>query len=171
MYLNDRSSFSIVNMHTMKILTILMSFFTGGYAPPPYFASVANKVLQLKGKAQFSDVNVAAIMALEQQVKRIMGSDPSMDLNVTELRDKSDSELLGVLLLAVLGNFTTAAGSSWHQPCSLVVDPLTGGVVAVTPPVVSTLALKVVVILLIVVQFRQWIREEHGKKPEPRKGA
>lgn len=139
-------------------------------APPPYFASVANKVLQLKGKVQFSDLNVAAIGALEQQVKRIMGSDPSMDMNVTELRDKPDSDLLAILLLAVLGNFTTAAGSAWHQPCSLVIDPLTGGVEAITPPVVSTLALKVVVVLLIAVQFRQWIREEHAKKPEQRKG-
>ena len=138
--------------------------FTG---TPPYFASVANKVLQMKGKVQFSDLNVAAISTLEQQVKRIMGSDPSTDMNVTKLREKSDADLLAILLMAVLGNFTTAAGASWHQPCSLVIDPLTGRVEAVTPPVVSAIALKVVVVLLIAVQFRQWVRDEHAKKPEP----
>ena len=156
--------------YTKTILSIFIYILPYTSAPPPYFASVANKVLQLKGKVQFSDLNVVSIGILEQQVKRIMGSDPSKDMNVTELRDKSDSDLLAILLLAVLGNFTTAAGSSWRQPCSLVIDPLTGMVEAVTPPIVSTLALKVVVVLLIAVQFRQWIREENTKKIEPRKG-
>jgi hypothetical protein len=127
---------------------------------PAYFASVANQALRLKGGASFGgDMSVRAALELEQQVKRVMGADPAQDLNVSALRDSPDTELLRILFLAMLGNFTSAAGAEWHQPCKLVVSPETGLVTLHDPPPLASLAQKAVVILLIAVQIRQWVLE------------
>lgn len=129
-------------------------------ATPEYFASVANEALRLQGGVLLGgDMHVNAVLELEQQVKRVMGADPALDLNVSALRDRPDPELLRILFLAVLGNFTSAASPQWSQPCRLVVDPATG-LVALhdTPPPVSV-ALKVVVVLLVAVQMQRRIAE------------
>lgn len=129
-------------------------------AAPAYFSTVANQVLRMQGGSRLGgDLNVHAIYQLEQQVKRIMGSDPSQGLNVSALRDAPDTELLRVLFLAVLGNFTSAAAADWNRPCSLVVNPMTGLVQTENPPQTETLALKVVLVLLVAVQLRQWVTE------------
>ena len=134
-------------------------------ATPAYFASVANQALRLKGGASFGgDLSVRAALELEQQVKRVMGADPALDLNVSALRDRPDTELLRILFLAVLGNFTSAAGAGWHQPCSLVVSPETGLVALHEPPPLASLAQKAVVVLLIAVQVRQWVLEARAAR-------
>jgi hypothetical protein len=93
-----------------------------------------------------------------------MGADPASDLNVSALRDKPDPELLRVLFLAVLGNFTTAAASAWQQPCSLVVDPRTGLVALQEPPALASLAQKVVLMLLVALQLKQFVDEVRLKR-------
>jgi hypothetical protein len=129
-------------------------------AAPDYFASVANQALRLEGGAVLGrDLGVRAVTELEQQVKRVLGADPSQELNVSSVRELSDPELLRLLFLAVMGNFTSAAGASWQQPCSLVVDTHSGLVRAQDVPPIASLALKVVVILLVAVQFKQWVAE------------
>jgi hypothetical protein len=142
-------------------------------AAPAYFASVANQVLKLRGGASLGpDLSVQAVGALEQQVKRVLGDDPSQPLNVSSLRARSDPELLRVLLLAVLGNFTSAAGDAWQRPCSLVVDPRTGLVALDDTPALASLAQKVVLMLLVAVQFKQWVEDVRAKRQgHDRKGA
>lgn len=136
-------------------------------ATPAYFASVANQALRLKGGAALGpDLTVQAVGALEQQVKRVLGDDSSLPLNVSSLRARSDPELLRVLLLAVLGNFTSAAGDGWQRPCGLVVDPRTGLVALEDTPALASLAQKVVLILLVAVQFKQWVEEVRAKRTE-----
>ena len=100
-----------------------------------------------------------AVATLEQQVKRVMGADPALDLNVSALRDRPDPELLRILFLAVLGNFTSAGAPEWNQPCSLVVDPTTGLVALHEAPQNESLALKVVVILLVAVEMQRKLAE------------
>jgi hypothetical protein len=143
-------------------------------AAPEYFASVANQALRLEGGAVLGkDLGVRAVTELEQQVKRVMGADPSLELNVSAVRGLSDPELLRLLFLAVLGNFTSAAGAGWQQPCSLVVDTHTGLVRVQDLQPVASLALKVVVTLLVAVQFKQWVAEVRAKQqavPEDQKG-
>jgi hypothetical protein len=109
--------------------------------------------------AEGGELNIQAVTELETQVKRVMAADPATDLNVSALRDRPDPELLRILLLAVLGNFSSAAAADWNRPCSLVVDPETGQVALQMPPPVASLALKVVLVLLVAVQIRQWVRE------------
>jgi hypothetical protein len=156
-------------------------------ATPEYFVRVANQALRMDGGALLGgDLQVQAVSALEQQVKRVMGADPGSVLNVSSLRDSPDPELLRILFLAVLGNFTSAAISSdWGQPCQLVVDTHTGAIKVKEQPPVASLALKVVVALLVAVQFKQWVMEvrasqaakviphavvQHGEVPGKGKG-
>lgn len=148
-------------------------------ATPAYFASVANQVLRLQGGARLTEgeLQAQAVVELEKQVKRVMGANPSADLNVSALRSHTDPDLLRILLLAMLGNFTTAAGAGWNRPCDLVVDPENGRVTLQNAPPLESLALKVVLVLLVAVQVRQWVRESttRGQEPErplqPRKGV
>ena len=137
-------------------------------ATPAYFASVANQALKMQGGARFgADLSLQAVRELEVQVKRVMGADPAGVLNVTALRDRPDPELLRVLFLAVLGNFTSAAGSgAWERPCSLVVDPRTGLVGLEEPPALASLAQKVVLMLLVAVQFKHWVEEVRARRPK-----
>jgi hypothetical protein len=129
-------------------------------ATPAYFASVANQALRLRGGAVFGpDLSLSAVSELEQQVKRVMGVDPSHPLNVSALRDQDDPELLRILFLAVLGNFTSLAADQWQAPCSLVLDPRTGRFTVEDQPSLPSLALKVIVMLLVAVQFKQWLDE------------
>lgn len=134
-------------------------------ATPAYFAAVANQVLRLQGGPRLTEgeLKVQAVVELEKQVKRVMGVDPGADLNVSALRSQTDPELLRILLLAMLGNFTSAAGASWNRPCDLVVDPESGRVALQNPPPLESLALKVVLVLLVAVQVRQWVRESTAR--------
>ena len=159
-------------------LWLLSTACAGVLATPAYFSTVANQALRLQGGARLGgDLNVRAVLELEQQVKRVMGGDPAGELNVSALRDRPDPELLRILFLAVLGNFTSAAGAGWAQPCRLAVNPETGQVVLEEPPPLASLALKVVLVILIAVQVRQWItdtRTQHELEralPSQRKGV
>jgi hypothetical protein len=135
------------------------------HATPSYFATIANQALKLKGGATLgTDLSVTAVLELEQQVKRVMGADPAQELNVSSLRSRPDTELLRILFLAVLGNFTSGAGSNWQQPCSLVVDTRTGLVGLEETPALASLAQKVVLMLLVAVQFKQWVEEVRANR-------
>ncbi len=137
---------------------MLALLFDVAHAAPDYFASVANKALRIQGNAQLSqDTNSEVILALEQQVKRVMGADPTLPLNVSSIRDREDPELLRILFLAVIGNFTSAASAEWSQPCALVINAETGGVELKEFAQTESLALKVVVVLLVVVQLHRKI--------------
>jgi hypothetical protein len=123
---------------------------------PSYFADVANSCLRMRGGVQLGALDTVPIARLEQQVKRVMGADPSLPLNVSGVLDMAEPDLLRVLLLAVLGNFTTAAASGWQQPCALEVDPLAGSFVRRADDGLEGTALRVVVILLMLVEFGRW---------------
>jgi hypothetical protein len=101
-------------------------------------------------------LDTVPIARLEQQVKRVMGADPSLPLNVSGVLDMAEPDLLRVLLLAVLGHFTTAAASGWQQPCALEEDPLAGSFVRRADDGLEGTALRVVVILLMLVEFGRW---------------
>lgn len=130
----------------------------------PYFSTVANQVLRMKGGSRLrdtgpSEMNLRAVSALEQQVKRVLAADPSSPLNVSILRDRPDTELLRILFLAMLGNYTSAAAAEWNRPCSLVIDPETGRITPDSPVPLASLALKVILVLLVAVQLKKWVQE------------
>lgn len=93
-----------------------------------------------------------------------MGVDPSLPLNVSVARELPEPELLRLLLLAVVGNFTTGAADDWQQPCALSMDPRTGLWSARAPEALASLAQKVVLILLVAAQFKLWVEEARAAK-------
>lgn len=105
------------------------------------------------------------------QVKRVLGSDPALPLNVSTLRELPDPELLRVLLLAVVGNFTTAAADDWQQPCSVSLDPHTGLWFSREQADLASLAQKVILMLLVAAQFKLWVEEARTGKKSEQKGS
>ena len=151
---------------------LMLAWIASVTATPEYFASVANQALRLQGGVLLGgDMHVQAVLELEQQVKRVMGADPALDLNVSALRDRPDTELLRILFLAMLGNYTSAASPEWNQPCRLVVDPMTGQVAMKDSPPAVSMALKVVVILLVAVQMQRKMAETQAKPAVIERGA
>ena len=153
------------NVSRVLVCLLFSLLTTVSSAAPPYFGVVANQVLRLQGGMSLGgDMQLQAVAQLEQQVKRVMGADPSLELNVSALRDRPDPELLKILFLAVLGNFTSAAGAEWGQSCSLVIDPLTGLVTPRDQPPMGSTAIKVVLILLVAVQVKHWVLQRHERQ-------
>jgi hypothetical protein len=134
--------------------------------PPAPLISVANEVYLVQGGAKLSESNTRVAFALEQQVKRVAAMDPALDFNVTVIRELPDRDLLRILLLAVLGNFTTAQGGTWGKPCSLSIDQQTGSVQIHDTAGEDTAALKVLLVLLCLIQIRQWVLEDRNAKKE-----
>ena len=132
----------------------------------PSLISVANEVYMVQGGAKLSESNTKVAFSLEQQVKRIAAMDPSLDFNVTMIRELPDKDIMRILLLAVLGNFTTAQGGSWAKPCSLSIDKNTGNVQIHDTAGQDTAALKVLLVLLCLIQIRQWVLDEKNSKKE-----
>jgi hypothetical protein len=148
----------------MRLRVLLAAAVLSVGATPDYFASVANQALRLQGGALLGgDLHVQAVTELEQQVKRVMGADPSLPLNVSALRDRPDPELLRILFLSVLGNFTSAAAPDWNQACRLVVDPTTGRVALQEAPLTVSISLKVVVVLLVAAQMLRKMADAQQK--------
>lgn len=141
--------------HILLLFCTILSICASS-TPPDAFATVANAVILTKGGARFSYRDVTALSSLEQQAKRVMGANPAEPLNITELRDASDDLLLKMLLLATIGNYTTAAAARGLLTCSIVMDPSSGLFSELNTASTSPIALKVVLVLLVAVQVRQW---------------
>jgi len=156
-------------------LALCLAALSCASATPPYFASVANGALRIKGDAVLGPLDTVPIDRLEQQVKRVMGADPSLPLNMSQVAGLPEQALLRILLLAVIGNFTSSAAAAWQQPCSLVVDPSDGSFVLDGGPGRDAQAIKAVVILLLIVQFAVWaqtaLREATKTGQAPQKAA
>jgi hypothetical protein len=101
-------------------------------------------------------LDTAPILRLEQQVKRVMAADPSLPLNVSAALALPEEAMLKILLLAVLGNFTSSAAASWQQPCSILLDPADGRFVRADGGSLENSALRVVVLLLMLIEFGRW---------------
>ena len=95
-----------------------------------------------------------------QQVKRVIGADPRLDLNVSAIRELGDAALLRLALQAVLGNFTAGAGPGWQQACTVVVEPATGELVVQAASAATDMALRVLVIALCGLHFKRWVEDE-----------
>jgi hypothetical protein len=148
-----------------RVLALLFLACVPCAGTPSYFSAVANQALRIKGDARFgTDLTLQAVFQLEQQAKRAMGADPALPLNVSAIRDLPDPELLRLLLLAGMGNYTSGASGDWQRPCSLVIDPRTGLAALEDPPALASLAQKVVLMLLVAVQFKLWVEDARTQR-------
>jgi hypothetical protein len=101
-----------------------------------------------------------AALALEQQLKRVIGADEALDFNISQVREVPDQDLYRLLTLAVVGNFTSAKGSRWQQTFSVAVVQETGLFVINNGSTASDAALRVLLIVMCAVMFKRWVEDE-----------
>lgn len=125
---------------------------------PASYASVLSSTLSVKGGARL-EPDAQAWFALEQILKRVAAQDPALDLNITKIREASDDEILRLLTLAAIGNFTSNKASSLEQPYKVGIDQ--SGKLVVELENNSGLAVEAMLIILCVVLFKKWYDEEN----------
>lgn len=132
---------------------------------PPYYAQVLSDAVGFHGGATADPdgsyvLGSRAALALEQQLKRVLGADEAKDLNLTQVRALPDAALYRLLTLAAVGNFTSARASGWQQPASVSVVPETGLFVLSSPGSSSDEALRVLLLIMCAVMFKRWMEDE-----------
>ena len=142
---------------------------------PPYYAQVLSDAVGFLGGATADPdgsyvLGSRAALALEQQLKRVIGADEAKGLNLTQVRALPDAALYRLLTLAAVGNFTSARASSWQQPVSVSVVPETGLFVLSTPGSSSDQALRVLLLIMCAVMFKRWMEDE-ARAQEAERGA
>jgi hypothetical protein len=106
-----------------------------------------------------SDLGVGgsnAVDAMQGAVQRLLAVGPDADiLNVA--KSLPDEDLMRILFLAVVGNFTTdQSPSALPQKCALVVDPRSGEFVMKDAGSTQSVILEVLLIVSIVCLLRAW---------------
>lgn len=128
-------------------------------ALPPSYPSVLSSTVRVRGGARLS-ASSSALFSMEQVLKRAAGLDPSLDFNLSKVREAPDEELLRLLTLAAVGNFTSSRASSWKQPFSVVLEPDAQGFSVETPGASSAVAVEVMLVVLSLVHFKRWLEEQ-----------
>lgn len=102
-------------------------------------------------------LNTVTYAQMNMQIKKLLGIDSKGVWNTTTVRGLSDQALVNILLLALVGNFTTGGTSSWEQPCTVQLNPDTGLFVAKDMRGTVDQILSVLVIILCMVHLKQII--------------
>jgi hypothetical protein len=134
---------------------------------PIILHEVYTTTFRLRDGSTLSSVDSTAIEAMKGSVRRILsaGENDGDLLNLT--RSLPDNRLLGLLLLAVAGNFTVdQSPSALPQKCGIVVDPGTGVLMLRDNTVAQSVILEVLLIVSIVCLLRAW-----GAHNEPAKDS
>ena len=163
---------TMANLLPLTTLALLCSSSSSARADlPPYFAAVTQTVLHFTDSADIgASSDLQALRSLAGQVKRVMAAPPDLELNVSALRDRPDPELLRILLLAVIGNFTSSKAAQWQQPCSIQMEPRTGALVISDTSAPANVALRVLVLVLCLVNVRQLLlRDEPAARADASK--
>ena len=123
---------------------------------PILLHTVYTSIFRLRDGSTLTSVDSTSIDAMKGSVQRILAADGDMDwLNLT--RSLPDDRLLGLLLLAVAGNFTVdQSPSALPQKCGIVVDPGTGALMLRDNAVAQSVILEVLLIVSIVCLLSAW---------------
>ena len=97
-----------------------------------------------------------AMDAMQGSIQRLLAVGTGSEI-LTVARSLPDEDLLRVLFLAVVGNFTTdQSPSALPQKCALVVDPVSGSFVLKDVSMTQSTILEVLLIVSIVCLLRAW---------------
>lgn len=102
-------------------------------------------------------LNTVTYAQMDMQIKKLLGMDSVSQWNASVVRGLPDQQLVNILLLALVGNFTTGKASSWEQPCTVQLNPDTGLFVAKDIRSTVDQILSVLVIILCMVHLKQII--------------
>lgn len=120
------------------------------------FYNVYGDVFTMRDGSKLSEGESRAVDAMQGSVQRLLAVGTGTDL-LSAARALPDEELLRVLFLAVVGNFTTdQSPSALPQRCALVVDPVSGGFVLKDVGTTQSVILEVLLIVSIVCLLRAW---------------
>jgi hypothetical protein len=125
---------------------------------PVSYANVLSSTLSVKGGARL-EPEAQAWFTLEQILKRVAAQDPALDLNITKIREASDDEILRLLTLAAIGNFTSNKANSLLQPFKVAIDQ--SGKLIIEQENDSGLAVEAMLIILCVILFKKWYDEDY----------
>lgn len=100
-------------------------------------------------------LNTDMTLHLNNQLKKVVGIEPVNDWNITLVRELSDNQLTELMLLALIGNYTTGASQSWQQPCKTVINAKTGLFQIFDDRSIADEILSVIVILFCIMKFKQ----------------
>lgn len=124
---------------------------------PILLHDVYTSTFRLRDGSTLTSVDSTTIDAMKGSVRRILAVEGNVTdvLNLT--RSLPDDRLLGLLLLAVAGNFTVdQSPSALPQKCGIVVDPGTGALMLRDNTVAQSVVLEVLLIVSIVCLLSAW---------------
>ncbi len=143
------------------LLVTLIFCDSAAHLDPTLLHTVYTSIFRLRDGSTLSSVDSTAIDAMKGSVRRILaaGEGDADWLNLT--RSLPDDRLLGLLLLAVAGNFTVdQSPSALPQKCGIVVDPGTGVLMLRDNAVEQSVILEVLLIVSIVCLLGAWGNKE-----------
>ena len=124
---------------------------------PILLHDVYTSIFRLRDGSTLSNVDSTAIDAMKGNVRRILAAGERDGDLLNFARSLPDDRLLGLLLLAVAGNFTVdQSPSALPQRCGIVVDPGTGVLMLRDNTVAQSVILEVLLIVSIVCLLRAW---------------
>lgn len=137
---------------------------------------VYTSIFRLRDGSALASVDSTAVEAMRGSVGRLLSAgestvDNTVDITVDSTvdflnltRSLPDDRLLGLLLLAVAGNFTVdQSPSAIPQKCGIVVDPGTGALMLRDNAVAQSVILEVLLIVSIVCLLSAWGTAKESK--------
>ena len=111
---------------------------------------------RLRDGSTLSSVDSEALHAMRDSVQRLLAVGENVSF-LNHTRSLPDDRLLGILLLAVAGNFTVdQSPSAIPQKCGIVVDSATGALMLRDNAAAQSVILEVLLIVSIVCLVRAW---------------
>lgn len=144
-----------------SILFIFLVLGTVVTSPPSssdlsLFHEVYSDVFTMRDGSKLDGSESKAVDAMQGSVQRLLAVGTGEDL-LGAARALPDEELLRILFLAVVGNFTTdQSPSALPQKCALVVDPVSGGFVMKDVSTTQSVILEVLLLVSIVCLLKAW---------------
>jgi hypothetical protein len=142
----------------MYVAMFAVSLLADEILPDYAFHRVYENVFRLRDGSHLGAARGRAVDAMRGGVQRLLAVGPDADF-LGVARDLPDEDLLRILFLAVVGNFTTdQSPSALPQRCAMVVDPGSGGLVVKDARATQSVILEVLLIVSIVCLLRAWKR-------------
>ena len=141
-------------------LTMAFSQSTSDSDPNSYasvlFSDVYSDVFTMRDGSQLGESKSRALDAMQGSVQRLLAVGANADM-LDAARALPDEEMLRILFLAVVGNFSTyQSPSALPQKCAVVVDPVSGGFVQKDISTTQSVILEILLIVSIVCLLRAW---------------
>jgi len=138
----------------MRILFILLVCITTTLATDVLLDS-CRRVFATSDGSFLSMLHDDIVLHLTNQLKKIVGINPQFEWSLEEVRNLPDDKLTELMLLALMGNYTTAATSSWQQPCRIMINPQTGLFQLQDDRSIADEILSVLLIIMCIIQLKQ----------------